>query len=187
MTSGRRALKFALATYGIDEKDSDGLRTSFNRILDHEKETFIYHELGEIRETVFDRMLWKEMIAEFPHSSLELLARAVKDLLADTSRHGTLWYILKERRAGSLGFYVAFQQGLLKALFPEIRESFQEFTDSGSWHAVQKAVSHGFNTGRAYVDRISDIYLTGKQKNDPQWVEKEINASLLEPLLKNNH
>ena len=40
--------------------------------------------------TDFDRDTWREIIAAFQYSSVEHLARAVKDLLADTNDYGTL-------------------------------------------------------------------------------------------------
>ena len=72
------------------------------------RRTYIYHEVGEMRDTVFSGDLWREVIAEFPRTPVELLARSVKDLLADTNEYGTLNHIIRERKPAALGFYVAF-------------------------------------------------------------------------------
>jgi hypothetical protein len=91
--SGRPALRFALEHCGLKKQDSKALRHQMPTILAAQKDNFIYHEIGEMKDSTFDRVIWRELIAAFPHSPTELLARAVKDLLADTTQHGTLRYL----------------------------------------------------------------------------------------------
>ncbi|MBW2192935.1 MAG: hypothetical protein JRF27_04000, partial [Deltaproteobacteria bacterium] len=83
--SGRRALQFALENYGLTEQHPGTLHRHLARVSAAETETYIYHELGEIQDTVFNRDIWREIIAAFPRTPVELLSRAVKDLLADTN------------------------------------------------------------------------------------------------------
>ena len=99
--------------------------------------------MGEIRDTVFDRNLWRHMIATFPHTPIELLARVVKDLLADTNEHGKLRHIVLQQKEASLALYVAFLDGLRKELFPELKEAFQEFTETHNWQVIEQAISSG--------------------------------------------
>lgn len=180
--SGRYALEFALKEYGLKEYDNTAIRGSLERILEDELENYIYHEVGEIKGDVFSRDLWREVIAAFPHTPIELLARAVKDLLADTNEQGKLQYIARERKAASLAFHVAFLDGLVKELFPEIIKAFQEFMKTGNWALIEQAISIGFSTAKYYAQTISAIFRRGKEKGDTKEAQKEIERRLLAPL-----
>lgn len=180
--SGRGALRFALENYGIKKQDPKALRHNLARISAAEMETYVYHELGEIKDSVFDRDIWRDIIAMFPHTPIELLARTVKDLLADTNEYGKLPYITRERKTASLAFYVAFLDGLRKELFPELTEAFQKFKQMRNWEVIEQAISRGYNTAKQYAEAISRIYQIGKQKDDMKWVEDEIKKCFLTPL-----
>ena len=180
--SGRDALRFALENYGLETQDVETLRNNLSRISAAEVETYIYHELGELQDKIFDRNTWREIIATFPHSPIELLARSVKDLLADTNETGTLRHIMRERKTASLGFYVAFLDGLTKELFPEPVEAFRDFSQTRDWRLIEQAISAGYNTAQYYARAISSIYQRGKEKNDMKWAESEMEKSLLAPL-----
>ncbi len=180
--SGRLALKFALENYGLNEKNLKEVQHSLEKIVTDEMGRYIYHELGEIQDTIFNRHTWREIIATFPHTPIELVARSIKDLLADTNEYGTLRFIIRERRASSLAFYVAFIDGLIKELFPEIRHAFKEFLNTRDWNVIEDAVDIGFRTAQGYAEKMSHIYQGGKQKNNIKWAEKEIAKNLLKPL-----
>jgi hypothetical protein len=166
----------------VKEQDSKALRQNLARISAAEIETYIYHELGEVRDTVFDRHTWRDIIATFPHTPVELIARVIKDLLADTNEHGKLRHIVREKKEASLALYVAFLDGLRKELFPEVKEAFQEFTETGNWKVIEEAISSGYTRAKKYAEIMSHIYREGKKKNDMQWVEKEMEKRLLNTL-----
>ena len=130
--SSKDALRFALETYGIQDHHPKSLKENFAKICEDEVETYIYHELGELKDTAFDREVWRSILAAFPHSVIEFFVRAVKDILADTNEHGKLSYIVREKKAASLALYAAFLDGLRKLLFPELAEAFKEFTETRS-------------------------------------------------------
>ena len=180
--SGRPALKFALGHCGVQDLRPSELRSHLTTILGAQMDTFIYHEIGEMADTVFERGVWREIIAAYPHTPVEFLARAVKDLLADTSKVGTLQHIIRRRRPAALGFYVAFQDGLLRALFPELRESFPDFVRTADWKVIERAVSIGYDTARRHAGMIVDLHVTGKRKKDPRWAENRIKERMVDPL-----
>lgn len=177
--SGRYALKFGLENYGLKEQTPENLHRNLSRIAANETDTYIYHELGEIQDTVFDRQTWQEIISVFPQTPIELLTRTVKDLLADTSKYGTLTHIINARKTSSLAFYVAFLESFTKALFPQIIEAFKAFTQTRDWKAIEDAVIKGYGTAKSSAERIIRIYRTGKEKNDMKWVENEITKQFL--------
>ena len=182
--SGRPALEFALRQCGLKEWQPEALRQHLTAIVAAQKDNFIYHEIGEMKDSTFDPDIWRELIAAFPHSPVELLARAVKDLLADTNRHGTLHYHIKHRKAAALGFYVAFQDGLIKEIFPELRVAFRGFTKHLDWRIIEEAVSTGYRNAKNYTEQIVEIFQTGRQNQQKQWIKKEIERRLLGKILK---
>ena len=182
--SARPALNFALESCGIKDRQPEALQPKLTSILAAQKATYIYHEIGELHDTVFDRDIWREIIAAFPYSPMEYLARAVKDLLADTNEYGTLQHILQERKSASLAFYVAFLDGLMKEFFPELPTSFQEFAETRDWSIIDKAVSSGFRTAANHAELITDFYQEGSRKNDLKWAEKQIQKRLLGKYMK---
>jgi len=177
--SSRPALSFALESCGIKDHQPKALRSRLAGILAAQKETYIYHEIGEIHDTVFDRELWREIIAAFPFSPVEYLARAVKDLLADTNEYGTLQHIVRQRNTAALAFYVAFLDGLVKEFFPELPASFQQFAQAKDWSIIDQAVSSGYRTAAEHAGLIMDLYQEGVRKNELKWAEKQIQKRLL--------
>ncbi len=182
--SGRPALDFALEHLGITEKEPTALRQHLPEIFSAVKDIYIYHELGEIQDKTFDRERWREMVAAFPFSPVEFIARALKDLLADTSEYGTLHHIIQERQTAGLAFYVAFIDGLAKEFFPQIGLAFQEFARSDDWHLIEQAVADGYQTAKNHTILILDIYREGVKKNNLKWAETEIQKQILGKYIK---
>jgi hypothetical protein len=180
--SSREALGFALGTYGIPDHHPEALKESFARICEDEVETYIYHELGELKDTDFDRGVWRDILAAFPHSVIEFFVRAVKDILADTNEHGKLRYIIRERKAASLALYAAFLDGLRRMLFPQLVEAFSEFKENRNWQRIEEARAGGYAAARTQAEAVAEIYRIGKQKDDMAWVAKEIEKTVLGPL-----
>jgi Family of unknown function (DUF6866) N-terminal domain/Family of unknown function (DUF6866) C-terminal domain len=172
--SGRHALKFGLEDYGLKSETPEDLHRNLYRITENELDTYIYHELGEIRNAIFDRTIWQEIIAAFPHTPIELLTRTIKDLLADTGEYGTLPHIIREKKTASLAFYVAFLESFTKLLFPHIIDAFQNFTQKRDWELIEKAVTEGYQSAKSGAEAIIDIYRTGREREDMEWVKNEI-------------
>lgn len=177
--SARPALEFALKNCGIEDLHTESLQRNLAGILEIQKGSYIYHEIGELNETVFDRDIWREIIGAFPYSPVEYLARAVKDLLADTNEFGTLQHIINERNTAALGFYAAFLDGLMKEFFPELPASFREFMQTGDWRRIEQAAAHGYKTAAGHAALIMNIYQEGVDKKDLPWAERQIQKRLL--------
>ncbi|MFP3983998.1 MAG: Sfum_1244 family protein, partial [Desulfurivibrionaceae bacterium] len=92
--TGKKTLLHALKFYQVLNKDGEidqsRLIHNFDRMVDTELETFVYHEIGEIQEDMITSSVSRQIINAFPHSPIEFLSRAVRDLLADTNRSGLL-------------------------------------------------------------------------------------------------
>lgn len=180
--SGRQALEFALECQGLKGQDPGVLRRNLDSLFAIEMERYIYHELGEIQDRDFDRVIWREMTGMFPHTPVELLIRAVKDLLADTNEKGPLMNIINNRKETSLGFYVAFLDGLRRDLFPEMREAFSRFVKTRDWNIIAGAVSIGYNRAKDHATALCLLFNEAKQNNDFKSFGKEIEKRFLIPL-----
>lgn len=162
--SGKPFLNYVLDQMGNTENNQESLRSALPILLDAQVETYIRHEVGEITDKVFDRKIWRKIIADFPHTPVELLARAVKDLLADTSLTGALAYLVDTKNKISLGLYAAFLDGLRRKLFPEFRAAFSRFTEKEDWGLIEDAIAAGNINARETAADIIKIYGAGKGK-----------------------
>jgi hypothetical protein len=182
--SGRSALQFALQQCGLKEQHPQALRLALPVILAAQKDNYIHHEIGEMRDTTFQVRIWREIIASYPHSPVELLTRALKDLLADTTEHGTLRYLTQHRKTAGLGLYAAFLDGMQKELFPELRIAFNDFTQTHNWHMIEEATIAGYSRAKNYADQMVQIFQRGRKNKQLQWAKDEIEHRLLGKLKK---
>ena len=180
--SGREALRFALKGYGANDLDAVSLQRNLNRICRDELETYIFHELGEIRETAFDREVWREIVSQLPHTLVEILVRSLKDILADTGEHGCLSHIIRQRKTSSLAFYTAFLDGLKKELFHDLPAAFKRFTGSEDWSLIEEASVSGYRRAKKHAHTVISLFLEGKERGDLKRAEKEIERQVLRPL-----
>jgi hypothetical protein len=177
--SGRPALRFALEHCGLKKLDARAMQQHLPTILAAQKDNYIYHEIGELSDATFDPTIWRELIAAFPHSPVELLARALKDLLADTHPSGTLHHLIENRKFAGLGFYTAFLDGMLIELFPQLREAFIDFTKTGNWRIIKIVTLEGHQHAKKVAAEMIDLYQTGKNKNQLRWAKEQIERHLL--------
>jgi hypothetical protein len=177
--SGRRALAFALKHCGLPDAASETQRRHLPAVFAAYRDTCIRHEVGELNDTVFDRGLWQELIGAYPHTSVELIARSLKDLLADTNELGTLPDIVRRRNAAALGLYTAFFDGLAREFFPELRVAFDLFAAAGDWSLIDEAVAAGRRRAVDHTRTVTDLYLHGKQTGEAERAREEIVRCLL--------
>ena len=180
--SGRRALEYALKQFGLDINHAPVLQSNLSELTQEMMGIYLYHEIGELSENVFDREVWREIIGTYPQSPVELFARAVKDLLADTGGKGTFKYIIPNQKSAALGFYVAFQDGVSKVLFPEVVSAFDAFLSKENWDVIDDAVIAGYEKACRLATQMTALFNKGKGKSDFEWAEKEIVNKLMKPL-----
>ena len=177
--SGRPALRFALEHCGLKTPDAGSMQQHLPAILAEQKDNYIYHEIGELSDSTFDPNTWRQLIAAFPHSPVELLARGLKDLLADTHPNGTLHHLIENQKFAGLGFYTAFLDGMPKELFPQLREAFIDFTKTGNWRIIEVAAVEGHRHAKNVAAEMVELYQTGKNENRLRWAKKQIERRLL--------
>jgi hypothetical protein len=118
-----RALGRAFSHYGFDRDIEHGLA----RMASAESEAMILHELGEARAGALLGEEWTAMLGGLASRHAELLARAVRDHLADCLV--TLPALVEREATGSLHFYLANLTGLRRALFPALADAYAAWPD----------------------------------------------------------
>ena len=182
--SSRPALNLALDALGISKTDPALIRNRIEDIFSVLRENYIRHELGEIKDNTFDRNIWRKLISHFAHTPIELLARAVKDFLADTHTEGTLTWIIQQQDRAALGFYTAFLDGLGKDIFTTFTDGFREFSETNDWLLLKNRTDEQRTTVARIAQEMSTIYLEGQRRNDHNWIAERIDRSILASLLR---
>ena len=131
------AMAKALSYYDFDK---DIVR-ALDQMTDNELEAVALHEIGEF---IASRELgcgWREMVVNLPRSRAEMMARAVKDLLADC--FSTLPGLIENYNPASLHFYAANLTAIRKELFPGFQNAYQAWMDTGDLKPLKKLVAKG--------------------------------------------
>lgn len=102
------------------------------RMAVHEREAVILHELGERRLDPWLGDDWHDLIEEAPSRKAEVLARAVRDLLADCTV--TLPVLLERDDAAAIHCWFGLVEGLRGKLAGAL------LTDYRSWRSGDRAV-----------------------------------------------
>jgi hypothetical protein len=131
------ALKSALECYGFTE-DAE---TALERMAEQEAETLILHELGEAMAEPLLGAAWPDLIASFTDRRAEILARAVRDNLADCL--STLPRLIERDAACSIHFYFANFEGMRSKLFPRLHLAYHHWRNSGHLEPLREAAQAG--------------------------------------------
>ncbi len=164
--SGQRSLDAALAACGITGRRPSELRRKWGALVRLQEVIHLRHELGEVKESGFPRDRWQEMIAAFPLTRIELLARHVKDLLADTHPLGPLCYLGRTRNRAGVGLYLAFTDRLTRDLFPELLPAANECLRTGDWTLLSRAVAAGRVAAKRCADMMVSAYDEAKSRQN---------------------
>lgn len=183
--STKTALQFACNQYGYTLENFQDAphdhRSALQTIAHQELDHWVFHEVGEARETTMEGSVWQQIVATFAASPIEIYARALKDLLADTHPAGFLEHVTKGEHTASVGFYVAFMSPFTKALFPEMLEAFRTFRLNGDWQSIHGARVSGFDKARRQAGTLAAIFRESASRGT-QWAKQQILAELIQPL-----
>lgn len=174
--SGRRALDFALNASGIPDSRPESIQRHFDSLWKVQERLYVQHEIGELAETVFRRPVWQSMLADYPHSAVELFIRALKDILADTGEQGTLLHLIQQRNAAGLGLFMAFGSGIIRKLTQPLICAFDAFLDEPVWEGVAEASHAVRQSAKSQALQVMEIYREGRQRKDLEGARNAIEA-----------
>jgi hypothetical protein len=179
--AGRRPLALTLQACGLPNAEPESIRQHMETILDVQQTVCLWHEVGELEEQVFERQLWRQILSDYPHSVIEMFARTLKDVLADTGDNGALSVIIAHRNPAALGLYMAFVKGLFPLLCGELVCAFDRFLNDPQWEILASAKDAIRQKTTALTRRTIDIYNRGQRACDPDGTRQAI-----ESLMKQN-
>jgi len=131
------AMARALAAYDFIA----GPEAALQRMAETEMESMILHELGEAMAGELLGEAWREMAVSVARTRAEVVARAVRDLLADCL--STLPGLLERADPAALHLYFATFDAPRRQLFPQAFASYEDFLQRGSLEALGHVVQAG--------------------------------------------
>jgi hypothetical protein len=176
--TGRRAFEFAIRKCGLEDSDPKTIRHHFDRVWKVQKSLYIRHEVGELEETVFDRDIWQQMLAAYPHTAVELFVRTLKDLLADTGDKGTLPDLIRHRNAAGLGLYMAFGNGITRTLTGPLACAFDDFMVRADWDRIAEASQALRQAIKTRTRQVMAIFAEGDHRQDLPWARQAIEEEM---------
>jgi len=153
------ALKAMLECYGVTQ----GLESKLEIIAAQQSETLILHEVGEALAEQMLGETWREMVSSFQLRRSELIARAVRDNLADCI--STLPELISSGKPCSLHFYFSNFEGLRRSLFPSLMEAYALWVKNGDVSGLQKVIEEG-----------KDFWLRVARQLLVEWVNNPVHA-----------
>ncbi len=153
---GGGALQRTLEAWDLEA----GGDAALERMVEAETETMILHELGEARAAAILGSAWEEMLGAVADRRAELLARAVRDHLADCL--STLPALLERDARASIHFYFSQLDGMRRELFPALAAGYGEWRDSGTETPLREAIG----AGAAHWERVARELLAASPRND---------------------
>jgi hypothetical protein len=141
-------LRAALDGFGY--RPGDG--AAFERIVAAQVEAIILHELGEARAGAVLGAAWESMLAAFARAPAELLARAVRDNLADCL--STVPALAERGDASAIHLWFASFEGLRRELFPRLAAGYEEWRRDGDAAVLRETVEAGALHWGAQAQRL---------------------------------
>ena len=166
------AMACAMSFYDFDA-DSD---VALEQMTEHELQAAVLHEIGEIRAGEMLGEYWDELLTEIPRSRAELMARAVRDHLADAL--STLPELLNSEDIASLHFYMANMTGMRQDLFPSLAESYRIWVDSKSLSALERLVRKSKSHWLALAQKMLELHHRHGERC-PSYLEQLIESGRL--------
>jgi hypothetical protein len=146
------AMARAIRHYDFDEDPADALE----QMTDNEVEVLALHELGEIRAGQALGEAWREMLGSFPRSRLELMARSVRDHLADCL--STLPALLERGQPASLHFYFANLSGMRKQIYPALLKAYDHWVEYGDTSELENQAAAGKTHWLQVAEQLVELH-----------------------------
>ncbi|CRI66719.1 conserved hypothetical protein [Thiocapsa sp. KS1] len=144
------ALGRAFACYDFEE----ALEASLDAMTEREIKTLLLHEQGEYEAGQCLGEDWNAMLMDLSRTPAELMARAVRDHLADCLV--TLPALADTGEPSSLHLYIGTLTGMRQHLFPTLRDAYAAWLEDRD-HGLFTRIA---DQGRAHWERVADGMLT---------------------------
>lgn len=115
--------------------------SSLEWMTDQQLESVLLHERGEVEAGRLLGPLWEEMLITLPRSKAELIARAIRDHLADALV--TLPQLVERGCAASLHFYLGQLNPMRRRLVPALFSAYEGWRVHGDWQPIKSVAEQG--------------------------------------------
>jgi hypothetical protein len=127
----------AFAAYDFD----NDLHGALEQMTDAEVAAAVEHEIGEFEAGRLLGEDWNAMLLDVAGTPAELMARAVRDHIADCTR--TLPMLTRSRQETSLHFFFGNLTGMRKEIFPGLQAGYRECLGGGDCEPLQAIAEVG--------------------------------------------
>ncbi|HHH44272.1 MAG TPA: hypothetical protein ENK49_09050 [Gammaproteobacteria bacterium] len=166
------AMGRAIACYDFAGQPDEALE----QMADIEIDSLTLHEIGEVRAGEILGERWHRMIDAFPRSRLELMARAVRDHLADALC--TLPDLVERAHPPALHFYFANLSGMRKQIYPALLNAYEHWVEYGDPVRLEAQVesgrSHWIQVARELIDLHESRVTTAWQEMETLIEQKQL-------------
>lgn len=161
------AMGRALAYFDFDGDPQAALEAMTTMAMD----VMVQHELGEglVGHALGEG--WASLLAGLSRSRAEIVARAVRDHLADC--RSTVPFLLAADNPAAIHFYFANIDGVRRLLFPAFFAAYTRFTTTGELAPLQRAIT---TDGAEWLARAQAVVQSFAA--DPALAARELEAAL---------
>lgn len=142
-------LSRALNCYNFKQQPEDSLE----KMTDNEVNTVLHHEIGEIQAGKVLGDIWEEMLMNLPPSQAEIMARAVRDNIADML--STLPELINRNEPAQMHFYFANISSMRKVIFPSLQAAYNDWLHTHNTSNLKKiipqATDHWINMAKQMI------------------------------------
>ena len=147
----KNAMAAAMACYDFDRD----IETALSEMTDNELESAVLHEIGEIKAGEF-LTGWHDMLQDISYTQAEIMARAVRDHLADAI--STLPALLSKQQDASIHFYFANLTNMRKHIMPSLQSAYKHWRESGNHKQLQSLVSQSREHWQAIAQQMLALH-----------------------------
>ena len=165
------AMAQAMRCYDFDNEMEDSLEAMTN----NELESAVLHEIGEIKAGT-QLPGWGEMMQDISFTQAEIMARAVRDHLADAI--STLPSLIEQNNQASVHFYFGNLTHMRKHIFPSLQAAYQQWQTSNDIEPLKNAVKNSTNHWQNIASQMLSLHNQYKEKCSTP-IESLVNANHL--------
>ncbi len=155
------AFKSALDAYGFERLGS----AAVERLIEHESETLILHELGEHQASRLLGPPWQAMRSSLTARRTQLVVTALRDHLADCLV--TLPTLLARRADASVHFWFSNLEGMRAELFPRLGPAYAAWCGGDRGAALGVALSAGRQHWLHWCEQVLALHRTHGHEAQP--------------------
>lgn len=142
----------AIAHYPIE----DDLDRALEEMTEAELAVTREHEIGEYQAGQSLGDPWNRMLLDISGSPAELMARAVRDHIADCSR--TLPMLVRAKKAASIHFFAGNLSAMRREIFPGLQAAYDEWRRDQDLEPLQAIASLGLEHWTVMARELLEIH-----------------------------